>query len=494
MKNLLTTLILTTYCSIASAQFHYDIRSEPDSAIVYVNGIKECFTPCVVKYKWRDAIDNKLFFSVKTEGYKTWSDTLRKKPRSYDKLERLYLELNYPTFDIADNQNLINFDKLIADFKDGTEIGKQVDLNGASEPITWSGSIKVGEEVFEKSFYTILTNMGYKSAYTEHVKLFSEEKRDRPKLPRFTIGVEITNYNIYLKEIKGKGYYSENLRGNVKVDYIWSVLDKSTGEVVLKRETQGIHRFQQNSYDDITYNLQTFEMALIRFLGSSEFNKLVIESESVSVSKNIDPKKATDHNNSIEKIRLQSFSKQSDMIQAASESCVTIITDGGHGSGVVVSKKGLVLTAYHVVEGVNQIDIKFSNGLTLKAKLIDYDSFNDIAILDIIGEGFKALPLLPTGKNVGLGEELLTIGTPADLDLGQSISKGILSGKRKIEDRVYLQTDISVSPGNSGGPLLNMKGEIIGIVQKKIIGEGIEGIGFSLPMDEIRRIMGIVER
>ena len=77
------------------------------------------------------------------------------------------------------------------------------------------------------------------------------------------------------------------------------------------------------------------------------------------------------------------------------------------------------------------------------------------------------------------------------MELGQSVAKGILSGKRKIKDKIYIQTDMAVSPGNSGGPLLNEKGEIIGIVQRKIVDEGVEGIGFAIPIDKAIEILNI---
>lgn len=490
-------ILLIAFCSSvisANAQFHYDIKTSPDSALVYVNGVLECATPCLVKYRWKDAVNEKMVFEVKSEGYKTWGDTIVKKPRYFDKMLNWDLELDFPIFELSDNEALISFDKLIAEFNDGTIIGKIIDAQNNIEAIKWSGSIKVGDEVFESKFYEVLTDMGYKSAYTESVKLFSEEQNRRPKLPRYTVGVEITDYYINLKEEKSKGYYSSNMKGRAKVEYTWSVLDKSNGKVVYKRVNNGIHRFSQSSYEEVEYNMLTFEMALIDFLAHEDFYNLVVNSENVDVSGITEANEENEKSNEIEKVSLDKNLTRSEMFQKASEACVTILTDGGHGSGVVISSEGQVLTAYHVVEGVNQIDVKFSSGLTLQAKLIDYDEFNDIAILDITGAGFKALPLSPKGQNVGLGEELFTIGTPADVDLGQSISKGILSGKRKIENRIYLQTDISVSPGNSGGPVLNMRGEVVGIVQKKLIGEGIEGIGLSLPIDEVRRIMGLVER
>jgi S1-C subfamily serine protease len=90
-----------------------------------------------------------------------------------------------------------------------------------------------------------------------------------------------------------------------------------------------------------------------------------------------------------------------------------------------------------------------------------------------------------------MGDEVITIGTPADLLLGQSVARGIVSGKRRFDDLVYLQTDMAVSPGNSGGPVINSKGEIIGLVQGKIIGKGVEGICFAIPIERALQVLRI---
>src|SRR5690606_14417458 len=115
---------------------------------------------------------------------------------------------------------------------------------------------------------------------------------------------------------------------------------------------------------------------------------------------------------------------------------------------------------------------------------------NDIALLKVQGRGFRALPISEDNE-YQLGAEVITIGTPADVELGQSISKGILSGKRKKDDKIYWQVDMAVSPGNSGGPLMNTKGEIIGIIQSKIVLEGVEGIGFALPIGKVKEVFNI---
>jgi S1-C subfamily serine protease len=132
----------------------------------------------------------------------------------------------------------------------------------------------------------------------------------------------------------------------------------------------------------------------------------------------------------------------------------------------------------------------FSDGLKQQAVIRSFDLENDVVLLEISGSGYRALPI-GRSDSLSLGDEVITIGTPADLSLGQSVARGILSGKRMFEDIVYLQTDMAVSPGNSGGPLLNSKGEIVGIIQRKVVMSGVEGIGFAIPIERAASILRI---
>ena len=178
------------------------------------------------------------------------------------------------------------------------------------------------------------------------------------------------------------------------------------------------------------------------------------------------------------------FDNFSSLIKAVNPACVSVITDGGFGSGAIIDERGYIITAFHVVEGVNKIDVKFASGIQLPATIVSSSSEQDLALLKISGNGYPSLNI-DQELDPSLGEDVFTIGTPADIELGQSISRGIVSGKRKIEEQIYLQLDMAVSPGNSGGPLLNQKGEIIGVVLRKIIDAGVEGIGFAVPSKEL---------
>lgn len=172
------------------------------------------------------------------------------------------------------------------------------------------------------------------------------------------------------------------------------------------------------------------------------------------------------------------------------------------GSGFIVSEEGYVLTNAHVVEGAERLEVLFVNGTVVKAQLMGADLPSDIALLKIDVPELKPLAVGDSSK-LRVGEFVFAIGNPVDsYQLYGSVSYGILSGLNRemnIDGYVnsYLQTDAAVNPGNSGGPLFNIRGEVIGMTTAKTIvagyddkGQSIsaEGLGFALPIDKVVEI------
>ena len=108
----------------------------------------------------------------------------------------------------------------------------------------------------------------------------------------------------------------------------------------------------------------------------------------------------------------------------------------------------------------------------------------DLALIKIDADGLSAFQL-PSVSGAEIGSDVYAIGTPADKELGQTVSKGIISGRRKIEGHSLLQTDVSINGGNSGGALVARSGQLLGIVNAKLVGRGIEGIGFAIPAEQV---------
>jgi serine protease Do len=157
----------------------------------------------------------------------------------------------------------------------------------------------------------------------------------------------------------------------------------------------------------------------------------------------------------------------------------------GLGSGFIVSPDGIVLTNAHVVEGADEVTVKLTDKREFKAKVLGMDKSSDVAVLKIDA---RNLPVLKIGSaaNTRVGEWVLAIGSPFGFD--NSATAGIVSAKsRSLPDGSYvpfIQTDVAVNPGNSGGPLFNMAGEVIG-VNSQIYSRsgGYQGLSFAIPID-----------
>jgi Do/DeqQ family serine protease len=165
----------------------------------------------------------------------------------------------------------------------------------------------------------------------------------------------------------------------------------------------------------------------------------------------------------------------------------------GLGSGVIVTQDGYILTNNHVVDSADDIRVEFNDGRSFKAKLVGADKPSDLALLKIDQTG---LPTLPLGNSdaVQVGDVVLAVGNP--LGIGQTVTMGIVSAKGRstgsgdgsYED--FLQTDAPINHGNSGGALVNTKGELVGINSQIVSqSDGNIGIGFAIPANMARHVM-----
>lgn len=155
------------------------------------------------------------------------------------------------------------------------------------------------------------------------------------------------------------------------------------------------------------------------------------------------------------------------------------------GSGFIISSDGYILTNAHVVEGADEVTVKLTDRREFKAKIIGSDTRSDIALIKI---NATSLPVAPIGnpQQLQVGEWVIAIGSPFGFE--NSVTAGIVSAKgRSLPDENYvpfIQTDVAVNPGNSGGPLFNMKGQVIGI-NSQIFSRsgGYMGVSFAIPID-----------
>jgi S1-C subfamily serine protease len=176
----------------------------------------------------------------------------------------------------------------------------------------------------------------------------------------------------------------------------------------------------------------------------------------------------------------------------------TAQTQRALGSGFVIDKAGHIVTNYHVVRGANTIQVSFSNNERFKAKLVGVDPSTDIAVLkvNVKASALKALPL-GNSDGVRVGDQVIAIGNPFGLD--RSVTAGIVSAvQRRIEapNRLsishVIQTDAALNHGNSGGPLLDAQGRVIGVnaqIETGGVSQGNVGIGFAIPINTVKDVV-----
>ena len=170
-------------------------------------------------------------------------------------------------------------------------------------------------------------------------------------------------------------------------------------------------------------------------------------------------------------------------------------TSAGNGTGFFITSNGHIATNYHVVANAKEITVTLYSGENVNAALVGYRAEDDLAVLKIEGRGYPAVAI-GNSDALAVGHIAIAIGNPGGAEGGWTITQGIISALDRtvsVEEASYfsemkmLQTDAPVNPGNSGGPLCNGAGEVIGIVTRKI--GDYEGIGYAIPINEAMRTL-----
>ncbi|MGH4126212.1 MAG: S1C family serine protease [Clostridium sp.] len=163
----------------------------------------------------------------------------------------------------------------------------------------------------------------------------------------------------------------------------------------------------------------------------------------------------------------------------------------GVGTGMIFSEDGYILTNYHVISAAQNIKVMLSDGREVSAKIINYDAAADVAVIKL-ADGTKVPGIAEFGDSdkLEVGESVVAIGNPLGKEFLGSVTTGIVSAvNRQVsienKDLKFIQTDAAINPGNSGGPLVNTKGQVIGINTAKIGQEGVEGLGFAIPINTV---------
>lgn len=194
--------------------------------------------------------------------------------------------------------------------------------------------------------------------------------------------------------------------------------------------------------------------------------------------------------------------------------CIEVLNNNGDllstGTGFVYAKDdkyGYVLTNSHVVSNGTNIEATLSNEKKVKLTLLGTDTYMDLAVLKMDVKDVIKVASIGTSKNSKVGNTVFTVGSPMGSAYAGTVTKGILSGKDRLVESSkttglfktetfivkVIQTDAAISPGNSGGPLVNLAGDVIGINSLKLVNEQVEGMGFAIPIEDVMNYVDYLE-
>ena len=331
-------------------------------------------------------------------------------------------------------------------------------------------------------FYETLTSLGYNVA------------GDPSDLFNASTAVSSAEYLIGGRLIKISGNICEEhdfwyglpngkYSGEMSITVEWSVLNTLTKDIIIKKEITGYSKLENPEKQGIlTIFENSFAESSESFARSLDLRDLATGKQILKAEKNISLNEIT--------INQGKLSEEFNIDNLRSN-VATVRIGQGHGSAFFIGEDGHLLTNAHVVGDANKVQIITSSGMEVQGDVLRRDKFRDVALikvpLRIINKIFINL------NEPKITDEVFAVGTPINESLKTTVTKGIISNFRndKASNLKFIQSDAAISPGNSGGPLFDKNGNVIGISVAKYIGNESEGLGLFIPIKEALKAIKI---
>ncbi len=384
----------------------------------------------------------------------------------------------------AEKTRLLKFSKIIVDLSGSDKAVKTIGYRFYGATCTSSSNsavylkhnhAEVNGSAYKTHFAELLRDNGY-NVLDDELQIFSGMESQPEELQIAAV----------IKAIKINSCRRNNVADQVEVgDYMrvdWKLYAPLNREIIYETTSEGSSHetYGKNNPVEVEFGgLGAFDSAVKNLLSHSDFVAALGRKEpktTVTSDKPLTIKLSYSH-------KKQSFTDQIEQIKAAT---VTVRSPHGHGSGFVISSDGYVITNSHVVGKSSEVLI-LAGEQRIKAHIIRQNIHRDVALVKL--DESAPLPALSLARNgIGVGHSVYLIGTPLDESLGHTVTRGIISAERRMEDaQRYYQTDAAVNPGNSGGPALSEQGEVIGIAVSGLFNSsgGSLNINFLIPIDEV---------
>jgi hypothetical protein len=373
-----------------------------------------------------------------------------------------------------DGSKPLAFQRVVIDLEPGSTIGKlyfgplKIEREELKAPAPSVGSEQyalIARDELHKAHYNLLGGENL---------LFGDDEAAKA---RYQLGAQISalRLNIYATANFWTGKLSETYDGAMTAD--WQVYDTLAHKVIYTKTT------------DITIEDDTSDTNAVFLMFRKSLRHLLADSSFVAFMTpgNDDAQQTAEGSAFNSPLELTSFHPGKARALPADfsvllDGVVTIQPGSGFGTGFLITEDGYALTAAHVVSGLKTVPVRLHNGLVLDADVVRVDEGADVALIKLPGTSHKPLELALDAPAVGI--DVYAVGDPASEELSSSVSKGVVSGARELAGHKFIQTDASVNPGNSGGPLIGKDGRVLGIVSMKYAGPGFEGLAFAVPVSE----------
>lgn len=355
--------------------------------------------------------------------------------------------------------------------KGGDKMGNFYIVNEPSEVLYFGKSLDVDADNLRNNANTTLKDLGYTVPTSEERSVFSTGSN-----VRYTLQGEMHEIKY---DIMATNKYQNfaHFSTNCKVAVTWKLVNQARQTVAEQKTTGSSIKAEKGGSAAF---IDAFDNSLLVFLENKDVATALSKTSSDKAAVSTEKLAAiTLHRATAPK----STSDNGGVAQAA-RSVVVVETSDGHGSGCIVSNDGYIITNAHVVGNESEVKVLLADGVPAKGKVVRVNAEMDLALIKTDADGLTAFQL-PATSGAEIGADVFAIGTPADKELNQTVTKGIISGRRKIDGHTLLQTDVSINGGNSGGALVGRNGQLLGIVNAKLVGRGIEGIGFAIPAEQV---------
>lgn len=381
------------------------------------------------------------------------------------------------------NSKPIQFSKIVVKMKRGEKIGAlQAGLLCVGQgSLDWKGGrLSIDSDEFTEAFKDELEKASFKTVGDTNA-LFEDPSTWKSEILVAGL-VKDLKANICYPNAGFGDFNSAKGEAYLKVDWqIYSKLDRS---VVLSVITEGASKNASAvSGGDINSVLNAFAQATRNLLANEDFRSIVTRGgQTIKNTVNTSGEKIVLSNNKAKKLG----ANPADW----GNSVATVFAGTGHGSGFLISDN-LLLTNHHVVGESKAVNVKFGNGVELIGNVISSNSARDVALVKLDAVMPKYFNLITTIPDVG--SEVYAIGTPLEQNLSSTVSKGIVSGIREENSKSFIQSDVNIRPGNSGGPLIDKNGNVVGIaVSGLVINQVSQGINFFIPINDALNVLNAV--